>query len=90
MKNIRPLSAGEIEYLINHLIVGRNAERNRYILRRKLIDGITFEKLAEEREVNLTPRQVQNIVKKGEEIIFCSEYVDLPKEAKSKIIIIYA
>ena len=47
MKNIRPLSADEIEYLINHLIVGRNAERNRYILRRKLIDGITFEKLAE-------------------------------------------
>ena len=37
-------------------------ERDRQILKRKLIDGITFEALAE--EVDMSPRGVQNIVYK--------------------------
>ena len=43
-------------------------ERDRRILKRRLIDGIYYEPLAE--EFGLSVRQVKNIVYKGEEIIF--------------------
>lgn len=38
----------EIESIIDEWVIGRNAERNRAILKRRLIDGITYERLAEE------------------------------------------
>ena len=43
-------------------------ERNRKITKRKLIDGITFEKLAE--EFDLTPQRVKKIVYKCQDTIF--------------------
>lgn len=43
-------------------------ERDRKILERRLIDGITFEKLAE--EFDMSVRQMQNIVKKNENFLF--------------------
>lgn len=43
------------------------SERDRYILKRKLIDDISMEKIAE--EVGLTPRQVQTVITKGKEQI---------------------
>ena len=50
----------EIENLIDLWVVGINhAERNRQIMKRRYIDGITFEKLGEEFE--LTDWQVKNI-----------------------------
>lgn len=58
----------EIVKAIEENIVGRNAERNRAILYRRLIDGICFEPLAE--EFNLSVRQVKNIVYKCESKIF--------------------
>lgn len=45
-----------------------HSERDRRLLARRLIDGITIERLAEEFE--LSPRQVKNILRKDEEIIF--------------------
>lgn len=54
------LSRTEIEKLIDEWTVGRNAERNRAILKRRLLDGITYERLAE--EFDLSVRQVKNIV----------------------------
>lgn len=54
------LSRSEIENLIDEWIVGRNAERNRAILKRRLLDGVTYEKLSE--EFDLSVRQVKNIV----------------------------
>jgi DNA-directed RNA polymerase specialized sigma24 family protein len=45
-----------------------HSERDRELLARRLIDGITIERLAEEFE--LSSRQVKNILRKGEEIIF--------------------
>lgn len=54
------LSRTEIEKLIDDWIIGRNAERNRKILKRRLLDGITFDSLAE--EFDLSVRQVKNIV----------------------------
>lgn len=59
------LSCEEIQSRIEKWI---HHERNRAILRRRLIDGITFEKLSEEFELSV--RQVKNIVYKGESKIF--------------------
>lgn len=62
---MRDLSRTEIENLINEWVLN---ERDRKILRRRLIDGICYEPLAEEFELSV--RQVKNIVYKGEEKIF--------------------
>ena len=45
-----------------------HSERDRKILERRLIDGITFEKLAEEHELSVS--QVKRIAWKGSEIVF--------------------
>lgn len=45
-----------------------HSERDRRILARRLIDGITFERLAE--EFDMSVRQIQNIVKKQESFLF--------------------
>lgn len=39
------------------------SERDRALLKRRLLDGITFERLAD--EFDLSPRQVKAIVKRG-------------------------
>ena len=62
------LSRSEIESLIDEWIIGRNAQRDREITKRRLIDGICFEPLTEEFELSV--RQVENIVYKTERIIF--------------------
>lgn len=54
------LSRKEIEELIDQWI---HNERNRRIMRRRLIDGVRFEQLAEEFDLSVT--QVKNIVYKG-------------------------
>lgn len=61
-------SKSEIDALIDEWIIGKNAERNRAIIRRRLFDGICFEPLAE--EFNLSVAQTKNIVYKCEKIIF--------------------
>lgn len=55
----------QIDKLIDEYI---HSERDRKILKRRLIDGICYEPLAE--EVGLTPKQVRNIVNKSEAILF--------------------
>ena len=55
----------EITALIREYV---HNERNREILKRRLIDGRTYEQLAE--EFDLSPRQVKNIVYKEEKILF--------------------
>lgn len=66
--NASNLSRSEIEHLIDEWIVGRNAQRDRAILRRRLIDGIIYDRLAE--EFDLSVRHVKKIVYKGEDRIF--------------------
>ena len=51
--------------LIDQRIKGRNAARNREILKFRLIDGMTFEQLGE--PYDLTPRAVQYIVYAAED-----------------------
>lgn len=65
MKPWDALTRNEIEYLIEQRI---HNERNRQILKRRLLDGICYEPLAEEFELSV--RQVKNIVYKCEAILF--------------------
>lgn len=65
---IENISKSQLEHLIDEWIIGRNAERDRAIIKRRLIDGIYFEPLAE--EFDLSVRQVKNIVYKSERKIF--------------------
>ena len=58
----------EIASRIDERISGLHAERNRAILKRRFIDGICFEPLAE--EFDLSVRQVKNIVAKYRNRIF--------------------
>lgn len=61
-------SRSRIEEAIYEWINGRNAERNRQLLRRRLFDGLTFEQLAEEFE--LSPKQARTIVHRCEDRIY--------------------
>ena len=45
-----------------------HSERDRRILARRLIDGVTFERLAEEQELSVS--QVKRIIWRGSEIVF--------------------
>lgn len=45
-----------------------HSERDRRLMKRRLVDGICFEPLAE--EFDLSVRQVKNIVYRCEEVIF--------------------
>ena len=48
MKNpLLELSRTDIEYLIEEWIVGNNAERDRKILKRRLIDGRSYYELSD-------------------------------------------
>lgn len=58
------ISTSEVEHLIDEWIF---SERNRKIAKRKLLDGVTFEKLAE--EFDLSVQQVKTIVYKCQRII---------------------
>ena len=65
---MRDYSRSELEAAISEWIVGKNAERDRRILYRRLVDGICFEPLAE--EFDMSVRQIQNIVYKSQEKLF--------------------
>ena len=53
----------EIEDAVHNYIIGRNAERDRRVVLRRLIDGITYETLAE--EFDMSDRQIKRIVYKA-------------------------
>ncbi len=56
------LTRSQWEHLIDEHVF---SERDRKIMKRKLLDGVPFEALAE--EVDMSTRQVKNIVKKHKE-----------------------
>lgn len=65
MHNYDDISNSEIAKAIDEWI---KSERDRKILKRRLIDGICYEPLAEEFEMSV--RQIKNIVYKSESILF--------------------
>ena len=62
------LSNTEIAHLIDEWVRGRNAERNRQMLKDRLIDGMLFEPLAEKYELSV--RATQSIIYKASEQLF--------------------
>ena len=65
---MKDISRSELESLIDEWIIGRNAERDRKILKRRLLDGLTYDRLSE--EFDLSVRQIKNIVYKSEDRLF--------------------
>ena len=65
---MKDLSRTDLENLIDEWIIGRNAERNRLILKRRLIDGVVYEKLAE--EFDLSTQRIKDIVYKSQNILY--------------------
>ena len=65
MKPWDALTRTEIEHRVDELI---HNERNRAIIKRRLLDGFCYEPLAE--EFDLSVRQVKNIVYKCEDLLF--------------------
>lgn len=65
MIDYQGLSRSEVEHLIDEWVF---SERDRRILKRRLLDGICFEPLAE--EFDLSVRQVKNIVYRSQNRLF--------------------
>lgn len=64
MKDTFDLSVSEWEHLIDEWVF---SERDRHILKRRLLDGIGFEQLAD--EFYLSVQQTKAIVYKGKDVI---------------------
>ena len=63
--DLSDISNSYIENVIDEYI---HSERDRIILKRRLIDGICFEPLAD--EMNMSVRQIKNIVYKAQRQLF--------------------
>ena len=57
-------SRSEWERLIDEWVIGRNAERDKAILKRRLLDGVLLEPLAE--EFGLSVQQIKTIIYKSQ------------------------
>ena len=57
------LAATELGKLIDETIIGRNAERNRRICRRVCLDGIPYERVAE--EFDMSRSQIERVIRTG-------------------------
>lgn len=71
MKRSNPtddLSRTEVSNLIDEWIIGNNAERDREILKRRLIDGRSYYQLSDEFDLSLP--QIKTILKKRQEKLF--------------------
>lgn len=66
---MRNLSHSEWVSLIDEWVIGKNSERDRKILKRRLLDGVGFERLAE--EFDLSERHTKSIVYKYSTILLC-------------------
>ena len=62
---MKELSRSQLETLIDEWIF---SERDRAILKRRMLDGICFDQLAD--EFNLSVRQIKNIVYKAKDRLF--------------------
>ena len=65
---MRDYSRTELTEAIDEWIIGKNAHRDREILKSRLIDGLTFERLSE--VYDMSPRQIKTIVYKAQEKLF--------------------
>lgn len=63
LEKLEFIDSKKVEDMIDRYTIGLHAERNRKLLKRRLIDGVLYDDLAE--EFNLSTRQVQNIMYKN-------------------------
>ena len=80
MKPEIDISVSELNSLIDEWIF---SERDRKILKRRLIDGLTYERIAE--EFDLSPRYVSTIIYKGIQKIVTK----IPQKSKKSSVIIH-
>jgi RNA polymerase sigma factor (sigma-70 family) len=80
MKPEIDISVSELNNLIDEWIF---SERDRKILKRRLIDGLTYERIAE--EFDLSPRYVSTIIYKGIQKIAPK----IPQKSKKSSVIIH-
>jgi RNA polymerase sigma factor (sigma-70 family) len=80
MKPEIDISVSELSNLIDEWIF---SERDRKILKRRLIDGLTYERIAE--EFDLSPRYVSTIIYKGIQKIVTK----IPQKSKKSSVIIH-
>ena len=73
---IRTLPRSEISALIDEWIL---SERNRAILKRRLLDGVTYENLAD--EFYLSDRHIKTIVSKNIELL--ESHIERPQAHKN-------
>lgn len=66
-KLIKGYSKSQLNEAIEEWIIGRNAVRNREILKKKLVDGISYMALADEYDLSL--KRTKTIVREGTHII---------------------
>lgn len=62
------LSASQLSHLIDEWIIGNNAERDREILKEKLINGKSLYQLSDMFNLSLT--QIKNILRKRQNELF--------------------
>ena len=65
---MKDYTRSDIIFAINEYIVGRNAERDRKVMYRRLVDGICYEPLAEEFDMSVS--QIKRIIYKCQDKIF--------------------
>ena len=68
MKNLENISNSELAMLIDEWVRGLHAERNREMLKDRLINGMLYEPLAE--KYSLSVRAAQNIIYRASEQLF--------------------
>lgn len=68
MNKLKDISKTAVETAIDEYIIGKNAECDRKIMKRRLVDGICYEPLAEEFELSVG--HIKTIVYKHECTIF--------------------
>lgn len=68
IEKIGNISNSELAKIIDNCVRGFNAERNREILKDRLINGMLYEPLAE--KYHLSVRQTQSIIYKASEQLF--------------------
>lgn len=66
-KLIKGYSKSQLNEAIEEWIIGRNAVRNREILKKKLVDGISYMAIADEYDLSL--KRTKTIVREGTHII---------------------
>ena len=60
-KDIKDYSRSELEHLINEWVIGSNAQRNKKIIKDRLIKGLMISELAE--KYNMSETRIKTVIR---------------------------